>query len=126
MRSRRSSKAITPEVAAQKAHKIGKGVGLCVDPNRKVFLIFTNTVFPIDWLQVAFKLDGKRYDFGQGEKSRTVFMFPFGKKDSVVSSLKILMTAELPRARIRGQVDAPKPVIRVEDSFYRPLIAASV
>ena len=113
---------ITPEIAVRRATRIMSGIPICEDQGRKIYLVFSTSVFPVHWLTTAYNLDGKRYDLGTGDAARTVFMFPHFEKESILASLSILKTAEPPRPHIRGQVDAPKPVFQGGDKLYRPLI----
>ena len=120
----RSQKMITPEIAVQRARLISRGVSVFEDRTKKLYLVFSTSVFPVDWLTTVYNLDGKRYDIGWGDGARTVFMFPHSEKNRVLSSLSVLRSAETPRAHIRGQANAPKPIQHGLESIYRPLIPA--
>jgi hypothetical protein len=119
-----SRNLITPESAVRYARRITRGISIFEDNRKKIYLVFSTSVFPVDWLTTAYNLDGKRYDLGTGDAARTVFMFPYSEMERVLDSLSILKTAEPPRPHIRGQVDAPKPVFQDGDNLYRPLIPA--
>ena len=111
-----AQKRLTPEAAVNLSKPVANGIRFAEDAvGRKVFLVINGPVVPPIWLEIAYGIKGRRFDLGHGDEAKTVFSFHLDVKEQLIGSINVLKTGEIPRAKIRGQAEAP--IVGVRPAF---------
>lgn len=99
----RRTRQMTLEYVARHATPITRNIrGLSDSVGKQFFLVIKGDIVPAEWLNMAYRVGARREDHGYAEKASVIMIFPIHQEPYVKGSLRLLLTGEIPQAKIRG------------------------
>lgn len=102
----------------QNCQRVAERVYTYTDHARGIFsLVIRSEVVPPDWAGAAFQMNGRRHDYGYGEESHSIWIFPVAQAQQINRRFPQLISGLTPH-----QPNAAHASVRMQGHYGRPAL----